>query len=197
MKVKEFKTYQEYWNYQALLENEAREMTDPHERLNYTLSLFYGFIIKGRVLDVGCRDGWSTEQLKTKGFDSVGIDLSPIMVEYAKGVGRNVYERDMSNTKFKDNEFDGIFCVHSLEHSRNAELTLREFYRITRDGGVICLEVPTQIVESYKHISCWGSLEEFENYVKKSIKIEILESRLSKYGGLQGPNMIIIGKVMK
>ncbi len=197
MKIKKFNTYEDYWKNQALLETESKEMVGAHDRLSYTLNLFYEFIKKGDVLDVGCRDGWSTEQLKKKGFGSVGIDLSPLMVKHAKKMGRNVYEMDMETIAFKDNEFDGIFCVHSLEHSRDAGKVLKEFYRITKNNGIICLEVPKQTVENYKHISCWESLEEFERYILDNIKVEIIKSFYSPFAGSQGHNMIIIGRVMK
>jgi len=198
MKLKQFKTYNDYWKSQVDQELKAREVVNAHPRLLCSISLFKQFIKQGEVLDVGCRDGWSTEQLNKKGFDAIGIELNPAMVKHAKEKGRNVFEKDMSHTGFPENKFEGIFCVHALEHVRDPHLALNEFYRISKSGAIIYFEVPKQTKENIKHSCFWEDLNEFRKYISDHpTNIKILKAEHSSFGGSGGADLIIIGRVVK
>lgn len=48
--------------------------------------------------------------------------------------GRKVWECDIENMPFKDNEFDFIYCSHVLEHVVNPERACQEIMRVAKCG---------------------------------------------------------------
>jgi ubiquinone/menaquinone biosynthesis C-methylase UbiE len=94
------------------------------------------------VLDYGCGAGRSTRFLKRLGFDVVGVDVSPEMLEQARSQdGSGEYHQISSgHLPFEDSTFDLVFASFVfLEMSRLEEIeeVLREMKRVLRDDGVV------------------------------------------------------------
>ena len=70
---------------------------------------------KGRVLDIGCGTGFSTQVLADAGFDVAGIDPEPAMVAVAKARGLDCREGSFEKIPFKDREFDAVVSVSALQ----------------------------------------------------------------------------------
>lgn len=49
---------------------------------------------------------------------------------------------DLHHPPFDDNQFDIIFCNHVLEHVEDADLCMRQLYRIMKPGGYGVFQVP-------------------------------------------------------
>jgi len=94
--------------YHQLYKN--RDDNEAHEFLNVLikcLSLEPG----ARVLDLGCGRGRYAKYLSSKGFDVVGIDLSPNSIEYARKfehIGLNFQVHDMREPLVGE-KFDYVF----------------------------------------------------------------------------------------
>jgi SAM-dependent methyltransferase len=84
------------------------------------------------VLDVGCGDN------KVKG--SLGVDCRAL-----PGVDV-VCDFEKDRLPFEDSSVDVIYTQHTLEHIRNLEHLLREFQRVLKPSGRLCVTVP--------HFSC-------------------------------------------
>ena len=98
-----------------------------------------------RVLDVGCGYGRTTKPLKDLGYDVVGIDVVPRMIETAKQKHPETDFRLMSAThiNFPDNSFDyAPFSFNGLDYiypkSRREE-ALAEMHRVLKSGGKLIL----------------------------------------------------------
>ena len=103
-------------------------------------------MLKGkRVLDAGCGIGRDVEYLMEDGFDVIGIDASRNMVaEAKKNVPKGKFKiMDFRKMSFKDNSFDGIWAMHSLDHISKKEIVkvLKELARVLEKGGVLYLAV--------------------------------------------------------
>ena len=63
---------------------------------------------KGKILDLGCGVGYTTAVYKLYGYDAVGIDVIPKMLEKAREKGLKVMLGDMRNLQklFKKESFD-------------------------------------------------------------------------------------------
>jgi SAM-dependent methyltransferase len=67
---------------------------------------------KGRVLDVGLGAGRHSLWLQEKGYDVVGMDLSPLAVEVSKLRGvRDCRVMDMRSLDFPDGSFDTVLMM--------------------------------------------------------------------------------------
>lgn len=113
----------------------------------------------GRLLDVGCGDGFWTSVFRELGFEATGVDLSPGGIEAARsaypGIGFLVADAD-APLPFEAGSFDVVFCraishfgEPDLEAARVTSLiprlmallapggVLLASYHTTRDGGVV------------------------------------------------------------
>jgi SAM-dependent methyltransferase len=94
-----------------------------------------------RVLDVGCGQGLALEEFRRLGLSAVGVTLGPDS-EVCRAKGFEVLQMDQNFLEFDDEEFDFLWCRHVLEHSIAPFFTLSEYYRLTRPGGLVYVEVP-------------------------------------------------------
>ena len=108
-----------------------------------------GSLCKGRLLDAGCGSGKYSIPLQMRGFEVVGVDVSPDALKMAaKGsVCRELdikfLAADICHLPFPDASFDVIWCYGVLQHllSYERELAISEFSRLLRSGGRLFLEV--------------------------------------------------------
>lgn len=97
----------------------------------------------GRILDVGCGPGKLLRVLREWGWDTYGVDFSPIAVECAKGKhGLNVRLGDLKSASYENEFFDVVMFNHCLEHVFNPIETLREAWRILKPGGLLAITIP-------------------------------------------------------
>lgn len=86
------------------------------------------------VLAVGCRNAHELDVLHAAGFEPIGIDLC--------SADRRIHAMDMHQLTFPDHSFDAVFASHSLEHSYDPDVVLREWARVVRMRGWWVIEVP-------------------------------------------------------
>jgi SAM-dependent methyltransferase len=99
----------------------------------------------GRVLDVGCGPGWETAEFASRGFDSVGVDLSPAFL--ARAAARDgpagVVRADMRTLPVATDAVDGVWALASLLHLPRVDVdaALAEFARVCRPDGTLFVAV--------------------------------------------------------
>jgi 2-polyprenyl-3-methyl-5-hydroxy-6-metoxy-1,4-benzoquinol methylase len=98
---------------------------------------------EGRVLDVGCGPGRLLRVLRDQGWETYGVDFSPVAVEYAtKKHGLNVKLGKLEEASYKGDFFDVVMFHHSLEHVYEPVETLREAHRTLKPGGLLLIMIP-------------------------------------------------------
>jgi len=110
-----------------------------------------------RILDVGCRDGWSLTYLRrgcpggftlfppNKRFrNTCGIEIVHKLVDYANKKGRNIIQGDIRHLVIEENAFDLIFTRHCLEHLDKPLYALKNIARMLKSGGVLLAIVPKE-----------------------------------------------------
>lgn len=108
----------------------------------YFFKLYKGESPEARLLDAGCGTGYTLSQLSRYG-DAFGIDLSGDAVELSQKRNlRRLQFASIDKLPFKNNAFDWIFSLDTIEHLENDIEALKEFNRVCKTGGYIFLCVP-------------------------------------------------------
>jgi SAM-dependent methyltransferase len=95
-----------------------------------------------KVLDIGCASGAIPAFLKKRGWQAVGIEISPA-AEYArKQRGLDIRSEQLEDCHFPDAYFDLTLASHLIEHLNDPEKFLCEIRRILRPGACLMLTTP-------------------------------------------------------
>jgi len=104
---------------------------------------------EGRLLDAGCGSGKYSIPLQMRGFEVIGVDVSPEALKMAlDGSERRELEikflaADICHLPFPDASFDIIWCYGVIQHlmSDERKIAVGEFRRLLRPKGVLFIEV--------------------------------------------------------
>ena len=110
-----------------------------------------------KIVDIGCGQGYGMVKFAELGCTDIsGLTLSKEDADAARDRGFEVAEEDMSFQSADDDTYDMLFARHSLEHSPYPLLTLLEFYRVLKPGGLAYIEMPSP--------QCSRLLEDYDNH---------------------------------
>jgi ubiquinone/menaquinone biosynthesis C-methylase UbiE len=120
----------------------------------------------GRALDLGCGTGVVTLALARRGFDVVGVDHSPDMLEIgrrklaAAGVAATLVTGDVRALPFRDGEFACVTVQGLLHHLEGLEPCLREAVRVLAPAGFLYVSEPTRDPTPLKRllVRLWSAL---------------------------------------
>ena len=87
-----------------------------------------------RILDIGCGDGTLALEIKSKGADVIGVDLSKEMVEVTKAKGIETFIASVTDLPF-DSEFDAIFSNAVLHWVKDANLAVQNIAKSLKSKG--------------------------------------------------------------
>lgn len=105
--------------------------------------LFNRFVRKKnpKILDIGCGTGKNMETLQAFGY-TLGIDISKQALVFCRKRGlANVKLAPSHKSGFDKESFDVVTMLDVLEHT-DEQQTLKEVYRILKQGGVVVITVP-------------------------------------------------------
>lgn len=89
-----------------------------------------------RYLEVGCGPGEMAARVRDElGAEVVVLDLSPRMVELARGRGLEAHVGDVQKLPFQDAAFDCAVAAWMLYHVADVPRALSELARVLRAGG--------------------------------------------------------------
>ena len=131
--------------YSNIFDNEAKRYYKiQKKKINKVLNLMEKNK-KGKILDIGCGDGFiSSLLLKKTGAKVYGVDKSRNAVEKARkeGIIAKVMDVNKREFPFKANSFDGVFCGDLLEHLYDTERLLENIIKILKPNGYLIISVP-------------------------------------------------------
>ena len=98
------------------------------------------------VLDAGCGEGATALQLaRDYGLRVRGIDVLEFNVKRAQEKARKgnldikFAVANYNKIPFQDDTFDAVYAMETVSHSPDYRMTLREFQRVLKPGGVLVL----------------------------------------------------------
>ena len=113
----------------------------------------------GKVLMLGCGDGYEMKILRDRGFTDI-TGLTYDRREF-KNADDNKYSKvvrgDMHELPFKDNEFDFVYSKETLEHSIAPYIALLELNRVLKVDAGFMHYIAEGVVKQgeWYHISCF------------------------------------------
>ncbi|MCD6531005.1 class I SAM-dependent methyltransferase [bacterium] len=125
-----------------------------------------------KVLDLGCGGGISTIALARRGYEVVGIDIVPSLVQVceratAEYLNVSVALADARQMPFEDNYFDAVFVLANpfphwnIHHFRKIA---NEIWRVLSDGGTAFFDfadfILLKISQQFREIEIDNSSEE-------------------------------------
>src|SRR5512138_1705379 len=111
----------------------------------------------GPICDMGCGPGQIARYLHEKGIATLGVDLSPRMVEEAQRLNPEVHfhQGDMLALPDADDSWGGIaafYCIIHIPRERIVD-ALHEMKRVLKPGGVLLITF--HIGSEIKHLDDW------------------------------------------
>ncbi|MHA1677511.1 MAG: class I SAM-dependent methyltransferase [Promethearchaeota archaeon] len=92
-----------------------------------------------KILDCACGNGLLTDYLCKKGFKCIGVDIKDLRISKKIHFKRqNLNEK----FKFKDDSFDYVISIETIEHLENPRHFFREIRRILKKKGRFILTTP-------------------------------------------------------
>ena len=109
---------------------------------------------EGRLLDVGAGFGFFLVEMKKRGWEVVGVEISQKAMDYARSVlGLTVHPGPLDRIGFPEDYFDVVSGFYVIEHLPNPMAFLKECYRILKPGGFLLLRYPhTTPIKSFLSI---------------------------------------------
>ena len=98
---------------------------------------------EGIHLDIGIGRG-DGSALIAKRKKTIGVEYGTLIAQIAKTNYKNVIQANASELPFKDNTFNSITMLDSLEHILNPKQALKEVFRVLKDGGKLIITTPTK-----------------------------------------------------
>ena len=98
------------------------------------------------ILDAGCGRGDVSLKIAKKAKKIYAIDIAKSGFEkIKKNSPKNLIFKKMNieNLKFKEETFDKIVCIETLEHVLHPEKAISEMKRVLKKQGIIVLSYPT------------------------------------------------------
>ena len=135
-------------------------------------TLIHRYFLSGsKVLDIGSGYGRTTKPLADLGYDVIGIDVVPRMIQTARHEFPGIDFRLMSATdmQFADATFDNaLFSFNGIDYiypEKRRRQALREIHRVLKPGGICILtshNYATIFTRLRKHVPrlLWRTLRE-------------------------------------
>lgn len=146
--------------------------------------------LKGKMLDVGCNDGYFMRTFKWK-FDSfVGIDIYDIHT-YTHGKYKDQQKKYINNGKIRYlsgpfesaspflGNYDFVFAGEIIEHVEDADRFVRALQCVLKPNGRWCITTPNDIgldLEEHNRQFSKQSLHRFLSKYFASFQVDILKS---------------------
>ncbi|MGB9852181.1 MAG: class I SAM-dependent methyltransferase [Candidatus Kapaibacteriota bacterium] len=94
------------------------------------------------VLDFGCGTG-GFASLLAKNYNVIGLDPSPIAIEYCKKRGlQNIFQSTLDDFTKPEYPLKAIFALDVIEHIDNDLNTLQKLYNLLAKDGYLIVTVP-------------------------------------------------------
>lgn len=146
--------YERYWKKELDKEGFASK---PPEWEDFNLNRIKDIIMPhciGKVLDIGCGDGFFTSQLNNLNTvkNVTGVDISKTAIQIAKRrfPGIDFVVASVDKLPFSNESYEFVSMIEIVEHILDIEQMFKEVNRILKPGG--CMVITTSDFNALKRI---------------------------------------------
>jgi 2-polyprenyl-3-methyl-5-hydroxy-6-metoxy-1,4-benzoquinol methylase len=108
----------------------------------HLLDLIGAQVATGRLLDVGCGHGLLLDEARSRGYETVGLELSRSAARHAReALGLDVREQPVESFVDLDG-FDVVVLADVIEHLDDPVAAVDRCAGLLRPGGVLCVVTP-------------------------------------------------------
>ena len=129
------RAFDKYWQTREYASADARS----RQRTDYCARLVCSR--QGRLVDVGCGRGYTSAYFAQRGFTVLGIDISPLAVDWTRRQGVEARIVDLEKEELAG-EFDVIICLETLQYMSDPAAVLQKLRKAMAAGGEIILSLP-------------------------------------------------------
>jgi len=136
-----------YAPYRPAIQDEANGLMRwmRHRRMRQRRRFVEGFAgpTPGRLLDLGASTGIFMGEMRSNGWQVMGIELNERAATYARErLGLDVICAELSQAQLPANHFDAITLWDVIEHTFDPAEVLAEVWQRLADGGIVALTIP-------------------------------------------------------
>jgi 2-polyprenyl-3-methyl-5-hydroxy-6-metoxy-1,4-benzoquinol methylase len=134
----------------------------PTEKVEVDFSVMYLHSkLRGKLLDVGCGNGWFLKKMKDLKWEVMGVDFDSAAVDFCKSQDFDVRLGTLQSQNYPENYFDVITINHVIEHVHDPFELIIESKRILKKNGLLIIETPNTNSWLHKYIfkENWFPLE--------------------------------------
>ena len=91
------------------------------------------------ILDLGCGNGWMSNQISALGFDLTGMDVNGVEIEQAKRVFPEVNFHLENIMNVKNKKFDLVVIAGAFQYFENTEALFLKLKSILNDNGKLII----------------------------------------------------------
>ncbi len=95
-----------------------------------------------QLLDVGCGVGDWLVLFKMLGFQAMGVDLNPKVVQVARLRGMDAHVKAVEELSLNSERVDIVVLIQLLEHLNDPIAVLQNIWKVLRPGGKLIVAVP-------------------------------------------------------
>jgi ubiquinone/menaquinone biosynthesis C-methylase UbiE len=178
----------QYWQWQYELAKENKEHKLPEDCMRMPSNELHQLMAKefwqevpkdfGKILDVGCSDGYMVKIFKESRKDASGINdfLYPTDRLFIDKYNLSIYEMDMHCMDFADESFDAVWCRHTLEHSFSPLQVLSEIYRVLKNNGYLFAVLPPPPEPQEPYPGHWHQIPQYQfKYLLEVCNFNVIE----------------------
>ncbi len=122
------------------LNKDAKKLKRNARRIKYLMRFCKG----GKFLDIGCNGGFMVEIARRNGFETWGIDIDAVSVEYARGKfpGSRFLIGPVQEWEPEAPRFDLIHCSEVIEHVPDPHVMMAAIAKLLKPGAHAFITTP-------------------------------------------------------
>jgi len=143
----------------------------PERCLHWLQTLLTYRLPPARILEVGCAHGGFVALMRWAGFDALGLELSPWVVDFAhKTFAIPVLLGIVEEQKLEPGSLDAIALYDVLEHMPDPVATMRHCAQLLKPDGIFIVQMP-----DYKGDKLYAEMvEQHDHFLEQMKSIEHL-----------------------